>query len=114
MVSRSNRVLNPGIQKLVDALNEGGFITTDSGDGITHDYACDRPYGYVVVLVPDKNNLVSSTDSLGSFLERLGLRVVPQKEEPPPEGSCTIQATYCPVDGYAVIDISYVHDRMLK
>lgn len=108
------RGLNPGIRKLVGALNEAGFATTDSGDGRTHDYACDRPYGYIVVLVPDKNDLVAASDRLRGLLERLGLRVVPQAEEAPPAGSCTIQATYCPVDGYAVIDISHVHDRMLR
>lgn len=106
--------LNPGITKLVSALNEAGFMTTDSGDGETHDHACDRPYGYVVVLVPDKNDLVAASDRLRSLLEGLGLSVVPQSLETPPEGSCTVQAMYCPADGFAVIDLSHVHDRMLK
>jgi hypothetical protein len=105
--------LNPGIRKLVTALNEAGFNTTDSGDGETHDHACDRPYGYVVI-ISEPAKLVSESDRLKEVLDTLGLTVVPQAMEPPPEGLCTVQAMYCPADGFAIIDLSHVHDRMLR
>ena len=50
--------LNPGIVKTVKMLNDAGYTTTDSGDGETHDYECDRDVGYVVVVLKDNADLV--------------------------------------------------------
>lgn len=36
--------LNPGIARTVQWLNSQGFMTTDSGDGATHDHECDRDH----------------------------------------------------------------------
>ena len=52
MTDRRVMDINPGIRELVSRLNAAGFKTVDSGDGETHDFECDRSYGYVVVLAP--------------------------------------------------------------
>ena len=43
--------LNPGIAETVTWLNSLGYETTDSGDGQTHGYGCDREGPYVVIKV---------------------------------------------------------------
>lgn len=105
--------LNPGIVKLVTKLREAGFNTCDSGDGETHEFDCDRDYGYVSILVPDKNDLVSETDRLEQLLTSWGIVAIPMTMEDPPEGCCNIDAGYEPCNELAIIDIRYVHDRML-
>jgi hypothetical protein len=105
--------LNPGIVRTVAALVDAGFHTSDSGDGETHDYDCDREYGYVVCIVPDPVDAVSESHRLATVLTGLGLVVVPRSLVPPPDGQVTVEASYSPSDGIAIIDVSYVHDRML-
>ena len=68
--------LNPGIVNLVTILNEHGFKTCDSGDGVTHDHECDRDYPYVVVM-SDKTKLIEDTDRLMAVLYIMGVEVVP-------------------------------------
>lgn len=105
--------MNPGIVKTVKYLQEKGFYTCDSGDGETHKYECDRPYGYVTMLVKPEE-LVSESHRLKAVLEKAGLKPAVQGYDTPPEGECNIQSMYCPVDGIALIDVMHVHDRMLK
>lgn len=104
--------INPGIRRIVELLNEAGFRTTDSGDGETHDHACDRDHGYVVIQAEPKA-LVEASDAIAAVLEGWGITVGEPAMHPPPPGTCWVQATYCPADGIAVIDVSYIHDRML-
>lgn len=113
---RGPRHLNPGIRKLVSLLNEAGFVTTDSGDGETHDFECDRSYGYVTILT-EPAKMVAEADRLMDLLKSWGLDPIPQM----PEGEavldlrqCHIEASYSPTDGFAVLDVQHVHDRMLK
>lgn len=104
--------INPGIVRLVTILRAHDFQTTDSGDGETHAYECDRSYGYVVIRVEDPANLVPESHRLQSVLLAYGIRTGPmveENEESPP----TIQANYSPDDGFAFIDLSHVHDRQL-
>lgn len=108
--------LNPGIQKVVTLLNEHGFKTCDSGDGETHEHACDRPYGYVVIqtsadiLVNESVRLMLLLRENGVLVEPIGLNA----DHPDgPIGTC-IQANYDPVNGLALIDVQNIHDRMLK
>ena len=105
--------LNPGIVQLVKLLNDAGFGTTDSGDGETHDHDCDRDHGYVVIMT-DSANLVTETDRLKTVLEQAGILVVPQDMGRPEVGCCYVQAMYCPADGFAIIDVMHVHDRMIR
>lgn len=104
--------LNPGIRKLVKLLRSHGFKTTDSGDGETHLHACDREYGYVVIHVEDPSKLVRESHRLESLLASVGIAtgVIPPPDE---ESGPFIQANYSPGDGFALLDLSYVHDRMM-
>lgn len=104
--------LNPGIRRTVALLRAHGFRTTDSGDGETHDYACDRAVGYVAMQV-EPGQLAAEADRLAAVLRAAGVRVEPQGPEPV-AGVAHIQASYCPADGIAVIDVSPIHDRLLR
>lgn len=101
--------INPGIVKTVAALNAIGLETTDSGDGETHAAECDRDVGYVVVLVPQKHDLIHVSHQVKVELKRLGA--------PLDTGDGTgvlIQAMYSPLDEVATVDVSQIHDRMLS
>lgn len=101
--------LNPGIRRTVVWLNEvGGFRTTDSGDGKTHDYGCDRDHPYIVITVdkPEKF-LVKEANRLHTVLLYRGIEVVPVGE-----GGPCIQASYDPVNEIGVIDLSNVDDAL--
>ena len=68
--------MNPGIEHFVNLLNELQFKTTDSGDGRTHEFECDRAYPYTVVLVtPD--TLLKEAVNLLDTLRNLGFYPVP-------------------------------------
>jgi len=104
--------INPGIQKTVALLNAHGFRTTDSGDGETHDYECDRPEGYVCVVVDDPAKLTAETDRLAALLIRFGVKVGPWTGEDG-DDSTQVQASYDACDKIAVIDVSPVVDKLL-
>lgn len=103
--------LNPGIAKTVAWLNAHNFTTVDSGDGKTHDYACDREYPYVVLRC-HCGELVDEARRLQSLLSARGTTVEPIC----PDGSVVcIQATYDPADGddVAFIDLMGLDDARL-
>lgn len=97
--------LNPGIVRLVNLLRFLGYETCDSGDGATHEHACDRDHPYVVVrstpatFVQDSQRL---WDDLLFFF----------RNHPLPPG-VLIQATYSPQDGVALVDLSGLADHHL-
>lgn len=105
--------LKPGIRKLVALLHAHGFVTCDSGDGETHDFACDRAHGYVACRTAPAA-MAYEADRLAELLSSFGLAVAEPDEKDPPEGVCHVQATYDPVNGIALLDVTHVHDRMLK
>jgi len=103
--------LNPGIRLTVSMLNAAGHKTTDSGDGETHDFACDREGSYVVVIsTPER--LVQESQEIAALLKANGITVSAIGA-----GGVQIQATYDPSmgldHGSAIIDLSGIHDRML-
>ena len=100
--------LNPGIVRMVALLNEAGFDTCDSGDGETHDFECDRDVGYVVVLLRPEQPLEETARAVAGLLIEHGI------DFRDPEHGPSIQASYGPIDGYRIIDVHNVHDRMLK
>lgn len=103
--------INPGIRKIVSHLRRFGFNTTDSGDGETHLYECDRDYGYVVIRV-EPEALITEARRLQQILREIGICtgcIVPEGVASPP----TIQANYSPDDGLALLDLSFVHDRLI-
>lgn len=102
--------LNPGIVGTVRWLNFLGFVTTDSGDGKTHDFECDRDYAYVVIVVP-KEHLIREAERLVSELARIGIRVLPMTKD---GNEVSVQATYDPAEGTATIDLSGVCDETIR
>lgn len=101
--------LNPGIRRLVALLNANGFSTIDSGDGKTHDFACDREYPYVVAKVrPDE--LTRRANELVTLMAEHSVRIEAMGEGSTP----CIQATYDPINKIATVDLMHVDDAMLK
>lgn len=93
--------MNPGIVKTVEQLQAWGFKTTDSGDGETHDYECDLAIPYVhMETVP--TSLTSEADRLRVLLASNGVVVTTCNEA---GTSPHISASYCPVDGVAVLSL---------
>lgn len=98
--------LNPGIRKLVALLNANGFHTCDSGDGVTHEFGCDRENAYVVMQVAPEH-LVRECSRLRAVLGRHGVDVGPICEEPAP----CIQGNFDPATDTAFIDLQHVADK---
>lgn len=105
--------LNPNIARTVAWLRDLGYETCDSGDGQTHLAACDRPYPYVCMKCPP-DLLVQSAMELRETLRGLGVPVVSVTAAfaagERPSGVC-IQASYDPIDGYALLDLMGLDDN---
>ncbi len=104
--------LNPGIVKTVEWLNGLGFKTVDSGDGVTHDFECDRSYPYVVVSVEDPRELIQKTQELYKLLVEKGVHIEPQGPEVLP-GKVNLQADYDPATASAMVQIMGISDELL-
>lgn len=100
--------LNPGIAETVHWLNERDFQTCDSGDGKTHDYGCDRPHAYVVMVV-DPRELIGEARRLRLELAKVGIEVGSLNDR----GEPSIEATYDPGDDTALLDLCFVDDELL-
>jgi hypothetical protein len=100
--------INPGIRKTVEWLQILGFETTDSGDGSTHDFECDRPHGYVAMMVAPMR-LAAEADRLRRALEDRGIEVHACSED---ESKTFISASYDPVDGSAILSVQPITDAM--
>lgn len=101
--------LNPGIRRVVALLRANRFNTCDSGDGETHQHECDRATGYVAIYA-DRFRLVEEADRLVRLLGAYGVSV----DSIGNGHTASIQASYDPVNGIAIIDVSDIHDRMLN
>lgn len=103
--------LNPGIKKLVKILNENGFKTTDSGDGKTHDFGCDRSNAYVCIEVQGLRRSEDEAVRLMDFMRfKCDIDIYPIGID----GAPCIQATYDPANGTAFIELMHVDDSMLE
>jgi hypothetical protein len=94
--------LDPGVRRLVAYLRALGHETTDSGDGQSkpeEDRALDGPHVFIRV---EPERIVARANALKLDVERLGYCVEPG----------TIQASYDPADGCAVIALLGVSDRV--
>lgn len=81
-----------GIRQTVADLNAAGFITTDSGDGVSKEAGEDvLPYAHVVI-ASSRASLALDADSVLAFLEQEGYG-----------GGLHIEATYNPADESAVV-----------
>lgn len=104
--------VNPGVRRLAHILAVSGYKVCDSGDGETHDHACDRDYPYMVV-ISSKGRLIEETDRITKILGAHGVVIGPLDEH----GSGPyIQANYAPGAQWpdATIDIQNVVDAMLR
>ncbi len=110
MTNESKDMINPGVRNLVAALQADGWLTTDSGDGKTHDYPCDRDEAYVIIQVLDTGALDSEAKRLVKWLECRGVQCFAINDENKP----SIQASYDPVDNTAFLDLRHVVDDMLR
>lgn len=60
--------LDPGIREMVRKLNDAGFRTCDSGDGVSkQDMGCALPYAHVFCAV-DPNLMITEVERLYSFV----------------------------------------------
>lgn len=93
--------LNPGIVKTVEWLNSHGFETCDSGDGETHDFACDLQIPYVHMKV-EPSKLVSECQRLQALLLGIGIELEPCNAE---GNSRYMQGSYDPLTNSADISL---------
>jgi hypothetical protein len=100
--------LNPGIRATVLWLMSSGLTTLDSGDGQTGEYACDRPYPYVVALC-EPTELFHRTSDLKRELMDMGHRVHPVN----PNGDLCIEGQYDPVDDVGTLQLMGATDAKL-
>lgn len=104
--------IDPGIRETVRKLNEAGFVTTDSGDGV-HKFSPDfsyengnKPDGHEVLDYPhvviqvELDNMVSETDRLFNLVKSWGLDIWEHQ----------VQLTYCPGQS-PMIMLSGVNDQ---
>jgi len=105
--------IDPGVRKLVAWLNDIGFTTTDSGDGLSK-FACgiDEALAFPhVALRCEPSELIDEAQRLRVRLALRGITCTA------PDGAFPlrpmIEASYNPVDGVAVIFLSNVSDAML-
>lgn len=101
--------LNPNIRRVVEIMRAAGFDTTDSGDGETHDFGCDLGTAYVHARVPPER-LADEARRLMQLFESRGIRFTGLGEDG--QGS-SVEASYSPVDGCAVVSIFGVNDRQV-
>ena len=98
--------LNPGMRHIVAMLRHHGFVTTDSGDGFTNaasgmEGTMDVPH---VVCVVKPTQMIGEADRLRAVMAEL-------IKDPAPG---TIQASYDPSDGSAVLLLLGVDDSALS
>lgn len=106
--------INPGIVKLVAMLQAEGFVTTDSGDGITNvelgmDDALDFPHVFMVV---DADQMIAESHRLWALLEPAA-NFNPRVDAPPDQPLGVIEASYSPINEIAVLSLYNLDDAFL-
>lgn len=108
--------LDPGIRRTVMALRVSGFRTTDSGDGVSKpDMACALPVPNVYMVV-DAPVMVAEADRLLVVLTDLvkpGTLEATEMADGHEVMRVTIEASYCPTDGVAILALHGVSDADL-
>lgn len=107
--------LDPGIRNTVRWLNEYGFTTTDSGDGISKlniNDGCALDYPHVMIVV-DPDELLETTSNLVELFDSLGIDIGPIGNA---EGLPCIQATYDPCAGscQGIIMLMGIDDDLMR
>lgn len=94
--------INFGVRRLVKLLQKAGLRTTDSGDG----------YPYVVIACDNPYNLPSLCDHLRNLLRDWHKVDIPARGSN--EGAPSIQGSYDPGNGVAIIELIGVRDEDLS
>lgn len=104
--------LDPGIREVVRFLNEAGFTTTDSGDGVTKppDEDCVIPVPNVHIPVP-ATVAVAESHKVMQLLEGCGVMFDPTHPDDPEP---SIQLTYSPTDETAIVSVYGLNDSLLE
>lgn len=100
--------INPGIVRTVQLLNDHGFVTNSSGDGVTKLYGCDPDFPFVQI-ESTAATLVEDCKKLVALFKIFGIDIVPQHPDLP-----SIQGSYDPVLDKADILVMYITDSMLR
>jgi hypothetical protein len=105
--------ITPGIIKTVEWLNANGFITSDSGDGVTNvEAGMEGALDYPNVAIPvQPTGLVYLASALLILLKRVGVEVLPASED---TSIPCISASYDPADNSAIVMLYGVDDKMLE
>lgn len=106
-------LIDPGVRNLVRWLNEKGYATTDSGDGVTKPADGDEgaethPHVYIQT---SRAQLLDTADRLKSDLASVGVHV---DQMGPDMSSPSIQATYDPGNVSSAIMLYGVSDATLQ
>jgi hypothetical protein len=125
LTPEETEALDPGIRRLVTLLRAHGFETTDSGDGETKPQAlfrenpdwCDRDVEAAGILTTPhvhiyvRGNMLDEADRLLRVLRaELPRAFGPRSLE---FNDVTIQATYSPLDGIALLSVTGISDKDL-
>lgn len=94
--------VNPGIRNTVKTLREWGYRTCDSGDGKTHDHACDLDVPYVHIIVSPEH-LFSETNRLVEKLKDFGIEIQPYHPDEP--NAQNLHSAYLPAHEAAFIHL---------
>lgn len=115
--------MNPGIRRTVQWLRDNGFATCDSGDGVTHEFACDRPVAYVCIrvepaqLAAEAHRLLELLSANGVDLHKAHEAMMDAWENEADDATmmsfACLECTYNPVDGVAILDLTNVADAQL-
>lgn len=115
--------LDPGIRKLVQLLRDNGFVTTDSGDGVTKFEDGDAPCSCAepmpnVYIETSRELMLTEVDRLVELLKRsvrAGLLeetfVDPTIDQEVP--LVIIEATYLPMSGASILAVHGICDKDL-
>lgn len=103
--------LDPGIREVVRFLNEAGFTTTDSGDGVskTDPDGCHLDIANVHLIVSTAE-AVAESHKVSDLFEGCGVMFSPAHPDAPEP---SIQLTYNPHDGVAIVSVYGLDDSLL-
>lgn len=103
--------LCPGIKKTVEWLQNLGYETVDSGDGVSNEgMGCELPFPHVFMQI-EGLGLVAAAKTLMGQLANAGVRVGEMLPDGTPQPK--IEVSYDPLDDTAILALLYVDDEML-
>jgi hypothetical protein len=107
--------LDPGVRRLVRALREHNFMTTDSGDGRTKPED-ERTFGdraHVAMVPMNANLILSESNRLRALILQWLKSPIVLPDQPDPDSLHEINSSYDPKDRSVVIILFDVTDEML-